>query len=188
MKKSQKMILFIIGGIFLLAILGALGYFIYLKNAFISKEQVKEIVISDTKLNKDDISFKEIDLDLEEGTKKYDVEFYYNRVEYNYEIDAKTGKVIYSNYNQNNENNSYTNNQTSDTNSSTKITTEEAKNIALTDAGFTSSEVNFVDVDSDLENGKAIYEVDFEINHLEYDYKIDGFSKNIISKKTEPRD
>ena len=184
MSKNKKWIVIIISCFCALALLGILGYFIYLKSAFISKEQVKEIVIKDTQLSEDDISFKEIDLDLEEETKKYDVEFYYNRVEYNYEIEAKTGKIIYSNYN---------NNQNTDNNSTSIVTdnyisAEEAKSIALADAGLNNNEVTFVDIDLDLRNNQAIYEIDFETNTLEYDYKIDGFSKNIINKNTEPRD
>lgn len=187
MPKNKKLIVTIISCFCALTLLGILGYFIYLKSAFISKEQVKQIVIKDTQLSEDDISFKEIDLDLDEETKKYDVEFYYNRIEYNYEIEAKTGKIIYSN-NNNNNNNPNTDNNSSSIVTENYISAEEAKSIALANAGLNNNEVTFVDIDLDLRNNQAIYEIDFETNTLEYDYKIDGFSKNIINKNTEPRD
>ena len=195
--KKKKIIIIIISCIIGLFILGFLGYFIYIKNTYLSKDEVKEIILKDTKLSKEDITFKEIDLDLEKETKKYDVEFYYNRVEYNYEIDAKTGKIIYSDYinntniNQENTNNNDTannensNNTTNDTN---YISQEEAKDIALKDAKFSKQEVTFTDIDFEFQNGVAIYEVDFYKNNLEYEYKINAVNKNIISKNHEPRD
>ncbi len=195
--KKNKIIIIIISCIIGLFILGFLGYFIYIKNTYLSKDEVKEIILKDTKLSKEDITFKEIDLDLEKETKKYDVEFYYNRVEYNYEIDAKTGKIIYSDYinntniNQENTNNNDTannensNNTTNDTN---YISQEEAKDIALKDAKFSNQEVTFTDIDFEFQNGVAIYEVDFYKNNLEYEYKINAVNKNIISKNREPRD
>ena len=195
--KKKKIIIIIISCIIGLFILGFLGYFIYIKNTYLSKDEVKEIILKDTKLSKEDITFKEIDLDLEKETKKYDVEFYYNRVEYNYEIDAKTGKIIYSDYinntniNQENTNdNDTTNNESSNnnTNDTNYISQEEAKDIALKDAKFSKQEVTFTDIDFEFQNGVAIYEVDFYKNNLEYEYKINAVNKNIISKNREPRD
>ena len=180
-KKKRNIAIIILSFLAFIALLIG-GYFLYLKSTIISKEEVKDIIIKDTKLNPDDISFKEIELDLEKETKTYEVEFYYNRLEYKYEIDAKTGKIIYSNYNLPSKEENKTSVSTS------YITEEEAKNIALEDAGLSSNEVSFVDIDLDLENNQAIYEVDFETATLEYDYKIDGYSKNIITKNTEPRD
>lgn len=206
MKKNTKIIIItIICVISLIAIIGV-SSFIYIKSTYISKDEVKEIVIDDTKLSARDISFKEIDLDLDGETKKYDVEFYYNRVEYNYEIDAKTGDIIYSNFinnnnNSNNNNNNNTanndtnnnnnvdnNNSNNNGNSNNNISEEEAKNIALKDAGFNNSEVTFIKVELELENGRTIYEVDFLKNNIEYEYKIDAINKNIINKDKEFRD
>lgn len=33
-------------------------------------------------------------MDYDDGIQKYDVEFYYNNMEYNYEIDANTGNIV----------------------------------------------------------------------------------------------
>ena len=183
MKKNTKIIIISIVVIISLLLFCFLGYFIYIKSTYISKDEVKDIVIKDTKLKKEDISFKEIELDLEEETKKYDVEFYYNRVEYKYEVDAKNGNIIYSDFNSNN-----TTSNTNTTNNNNYISEEEARDIALSDASLNANEVTFTDIDLDLKNGNAIYEVDFESNTQEYEYKIDGINKTIINKKQEPRD
>ena len=193
MKKNTKIIITSIVVVLCLVVFAFLGYFIYIRSTYISKDEVKDIVIKDTKLKKEDISFKEVELDLEEETKKYDVEFYYNRVEYKYEIDAKNGNIIYSDFNNSsnttNNNNSTNNNTTSNTNTNNNyISEEDARSIALNDAGLQANEVTFTDIDLDLKNGNAIYEVDFESNTQEYEYKIDGINKTIINKKQEPRD
>ena len=192
MKKNTKIIIISIVVVLCLVVFAFIGYFIYIRSTYISKEEVKDIVIKDTKLKKEDISFKEIDLDLEEETKKYDVEFYYNRVEYKYEVDAKSGDIIYSDFN-NSSNSTNTsintnNNNSTNTNTNNYISEEEAREIALRDASLNANEVTFTDIDLDLKNGNAIYEVDFESNTQEYEYKIDGITKAIINKKQEPRD
>ena len=186
MKKNTKIIIISIVAIISLLLFCFLGYFIYIRSTYISKDEVKDIVIKDTKLNKEDISFKEIELDLDDETKKYDVEFYYNRVEYKYEVDAKNGNIIYSDFNSNS--NNTTSNTNTTNNNKNYISEEEARDIALRDAGLNANEVTFTDIDLDLKNGNAIYEVDFESNTQEYEYRIDGISKNIINKKQEMRD
>ena len=98
MKKSTKIVIIVITSLVLLILFGLLGYLLYMKNTYLSKDVVKEIVLNDTKLNAKDVTFKDIELDNDDGLHKYEVDFYYNRQEYSYEIDAKTGKIIYSNY------------------------------------------------------------------------------------------
>ncbi len=187
MKKSIKWVIIVVASILLVVALCFLGYFIYMKNAYLSKEEIKDIVIKDTELNKDKISFKEIDLELDGETKKYEVEFYYNRVEYTYIVNAKTGDIIYSDYIKNTDNDINTNGTPSET-PSNYITPEEAKSIALTDAGLTNNEVVFTDIDIDKEGTITVYEVDFYNGNLEYEYKIDVINKTIIRKNKEPSD
>ena len=33
-------------------------------------------------------------MDVDNGAQKYDIEFYYNNIEYSYEIDANTGDIL----------------------------------------------------------------------------------------------
>ena len=179
MKKSSKIILL---SVICIVLLGCVGYFVYINSTYLSREEVKNIIYNDTKLNSDEITFSEIDLDLDEETKKYDVEFYYNRVEYKYEIDAKSGKIIYSNFNILN---TYDNSSMSDNN---YISVDEAKIVALEDANLSNDEVVFTDTDFENKNGRVYYEIDFYNNNLEYEYKIDAVNKSILSKNQEPRD
>lgn len=98
MKKGTKIIIISFLCVVVLVLLGFLGYFIYIKKTYISKDVVKEMILNDTKLNKNDITFKKINLEKNDELDVYDVEFYYNKVEYKYEINAKTGEIIKSDF------------------------------------------------------------------------------------------
>ena len=192
MKKSTKIIIISIVCVVVLLLLGVLGYFIYLKSTYISKDVVKEIILNDTKLNEKDITFKDIDLDIDDGLHVYDVEFYYNKVEYSYEIDAKTGKIITSDFINTSLNNTPENgNNTPNANANEKnknyITKEEARDVAISDAGFTLDTVTVIKAEFDYDNGLAVYEVEFINNNIEYEYEINAISKEIVSKKQERR-
>ncbi len=61
------------------------------------------------------------------------------------------------------------------------ITAKDAKEAALRHAGLEESQVSDVDVDLDRDNGKLIYEVDFNSGNTEYDYDINAETGEVIS-------
>ena len=63
----------------------------------------------------------------------------------------------------------------------TKISEEKAKSIALEHAGFKESEVKFLHVELDYDDGVLRYEVDFRQGNVEYDYDIDANTGKILS-------
>ena len=73
-------------------------------------------------------------------------------------------------------------NTVSDTFSITaKITAQEARAAALRHAGLSEDKVTDVDVDLDRDNGRLIYEIDFNSGGIEYDYDVDAATGEIIS-------
>ena len=70
-------------------------------------------------------------------------------------------------------------------NNQATITEEEAKKIALDDAGIAESDVKALRVEKDIENGRYVYEVDFYSENKEYDYKIDQTTGDIVGKDYE---
>ena len=58
----------------------------------ITKEKAKEIALIHA--NVSDVNFKEIKLDYEKDKLVYEIEFFKDNTEYEYEIDALTGDVI----------------------------------------------------------------------------------------------
>ena len=61
------------------------------------------------------------------------------------------------------------------------ITANDAKDAALSHAGLEESQVSDIDVDLDRDNGKLIYEVDFNSGNTEYDYDINAETGEVIS-------
>ncbi len=62
------------------------------------------------------------------------------------------------------------------------ITEEEAKSIALADAGVTEENVSAIRVKQDRDDGVMIYEVEFYSGAQEYDYDIEMATGTILSK------
>ena len=60
------------------------------------------------------------------------------------------------------------------------ITPEEAKAIALQDAGLAEADVRDLEVELDLDDGPAHYDVDFEKAAADYDYDIDAVTGQIL--------
>lgn len=61
------------------------------------------------------------------------------------------------------------------------ITAADARDAALKHAGLDESQVRDIDVDLDRDNGKLIYEVDFNSGNTEYDYDVNAETGEIIS-------
>ena len=190
MKRYGKIIIIVVGIIAVIALL----LLIYFKVTFISKKEVKDIVVDDMNVSSNDVYFESIDLELDKNY--YEVELYYQNNDYEYKVDAKNGKVIYNDFNvTNNSNNNGLGNSNSNSNSNgngngnnnsnnagnAKISLQEARNIALTHANLDISVVNMVKCESEYDNGVLVYEIDFTYNNYEYDYKVDANTGEIIS-------
>ena len=63
------------------------------------------------------------------------------------------------------------------------ISTEKAKQIALSHAGVGSA--NFTKVQLDTEDGIRVYEIEFKVGNVEYEYDIDASTGAIVSSSSE---
>ena len=122
----------------------------------ITKDEAKQIALNHANIS--NIYDYEIDLD----DNKYEIEFTANNKEYNYEINATTGKIIKysidSNYKKPNP----------------IISKDEAKQIALNHANVS----NIYDYEIELDDNK--YEIEFTANNKEYSYEINATTGKII--------
>jgi uncharacterized membrane protein YkoI len=64
------------------------------KEHVISKSEAEKAALNHAGLNKSQVKFFECKLDKENGAKVYEVEFYYGGYEYEYEVNAVSGKVV----------------------------------------------------------------------------------------------
>ena len=133
---------------------------------FISLDEAKEIAPKDAELdrNKQKITFTKEELSRNKGRPCYLLDFYTGENQYHYEIDAKTGEVIYGRR---------------------YILLTEAKKIAVDDAGCTEK-VTFTEeelVDGGIKT--PYYRLVFADNKTQWTYRINAVSGDILEKKEE---
>lgn len=68
------------------------------------------------------------------------------------------------------------------------ITEQEAKNIAVTNAGITEADIQYITVKQDWDDGRARYDVEFTAAGVEYDYELDATDGRILSADSEVLD
>lgn len=60
----------------------------------IGKEAAESMALDDAGVSKEAAKFKKTELDRDGGAFRYEIEFYHEGIEYEYEIDAKTGAIL----------------------------------------------------------------------------------------------
>ncbi len=65
-----------------------------LPDGFIKQSKAKEIALGHAGIKAADARRMEIELDVDDGVPHYEIEFKHSKYDYNYEIDARTGKII----------------------------------------------------------------------------------------------
>ena len=64
----------------------------------ISLDKAKEIALSHAGLSADQVTFVKVNMDFDDGIQKYDIKFYCNGQEYDYEINSSNGQIIQFDY------------------------------------------------------------------------------------------
>ena len=146
----------------------------------ISDDKAKKIALGDAKLAEKDVTFVKVELEFENNRLVYDVEFYSGNVEYDYDIDAVSGAIVSSDHDI--ENYSIPAQQTTVA-PAADIGVEKAKEIALAHAGVGSA--RFTKAKIDYENGIKVYEIEFKVGNMEYEYDINVSNGAIISSSAE---
>ena len=169
-------------------------------------ERAKQIALSHAGLSQGSVSFVKAELDYEDGVKVYDIEFYSGNVEYDYEINAASGAIISVDRDIENYSIPTAAPAPAPTPAPTaaptpaptaapaptqpaapsNISAERAKQIALSHAGVGGA--SFTKVELDTDDGAAVYEIEFKVDNVEYDYEINAVSGAIISSKSEVDD
>lgn len=136
----------------------------------ITMAKAKSIALKNANVKKSNAKFIKTKLDYDDGIKVYEIEFKTKNKKYDYEITAKSGKIISKEV------------KKIANSSGKKITMAKAKSIALKNAGFKSSQVTFTKAKLDYDDGLQVYEIEFYKGHYEYEYEINAKTGKIISK------
>ncbi len=145
---------------------------------YIGIDAAPAIALADAGCTAADVTSLKAELDYDDGQYLYEVDFTYNGTRYEYEIVATDGSIYKK------EIDDVTVVYPSATESgSTLLTTEEAKAIALADAGL--SDATFTKVSLDREKGVQVYDIEFYTAEAEYEYEINAATGVIISKEID---
>lgn len=163
----------------------------------VSLDTAKQTALTDAGLSEAAVTFTDQKLDRDDGRMMYEIDFYTSDTKYEYEINAKTGDI----FSKSKEALPATGNvvtslpataepnppQTESTTSavSSQISIEEAKNIALADAGVSSSAATFTKSKLDIDDGVYVYDIEFYTSDREYDYEINRDTGAVRSKSSE---
>ena len=61
---------------------------------YIGVEKAREIVLNHAGLSSNEVTFSKVELDVDYGFATYEIEFYYQYYEYDYEVNAATGEIL----------------------------------------------------------------------------------------------
>ncbi len=150
--------------------------------AYIGVEDAKATALSAAQVDSADAQFSVAELSDHNGVLYYELDFTAGGQNYRYAIDAVTGTVIES---------GTTSNTTAPTQQQTAVQGEasvqqgtavtsgqigedEAKRIALADAGVQEADTSYMHVRLDYDDGVVVYDVEFYVasTNTEYDYEI----------------
>ena len=132
--------------------------------------KAKDIALDDAGLREKDVTFVRTRADYDDGRKVYEIEFYTNKGEYDYEINAETGKILDVDYDAE----AYTPEKDK------VIGIDEAKQIALKHASVAQKNAKWVKAELDRDDDSYKYEVEFRVGRTEYEYEIDAMTGKIL--------
>ncbi len=138
----------------------------------LTEEKAVEIALSDAGLTASDAVFTKKAKERDDGVVVYDLEFYGNDMEYDYEINATTGEIV--------SRSSEKHPRAQSSAGAEDITEQKALSIALAHAGAAESDISHKKIEADLENGHKVYDIEFIYGSREYSYEIDASSGEIL--------
>ena len=160
---------------------------------YIGIDAAKTIALEAAGVSESAAVFSTAGLDRQNGTDYYAVDFTANGRTYAYDIDAVTGVIIDSSEDQSQpaqatdggasaDGTNSSANTSQSTDGSAAITEDQAREIALADAGLTAEEVTFLKTQLDRDDGRLVYDVEFyTADYTEYDYEIDAADGTVLS-------
>ena len=160
----------------------------------ITREEAIAIALADAGLTEEQVVHRRAEFDYENGQPVYEVEFYSGDREYDYDIHAVTGQILFREAEPERTSKPAedaapasavpvtTEPPATEAPQSDRISKEKAISIALADAGFSESQVSRLKAEFDYDDGRPEYEVEFRKDGWEYSYDIHAETGKILSK------
>ena len=147
------------------------------------KEAALQTALKDAGVNEADASRIRVTMDRDDGMLVYEVRFDAAEVEYDYEIDAQSGRIISTDVERWDDDDRDDRNWTA--NANVAVSRDEAVKTALGKvSGATEKDVR---IELDYDDGRYRYEGDIIYNGIEYDFEIDADSGRILEWEEDRR-
>ena len=186
-KKTRGMV---IGAMMGLAVLGSAGSVLA---AGITQEHAQETALKAAGVKAEDVIFKKSGTEFDDGREFYEVDFFIpGKMKYEYDIDAATGRILEQDSEIWDADDDFeyaaligsTGKETSAVTG--EITEDQAKAIALKDAGFNENEVSFIKCRKDMDDGIEKFEIEFRTpDFMEYEYDIKVSDGTILERNAD---
>ncbi len=173
------------------------------KNEQVSAEEAEEIALGEAGLDRSAVTMKPTEYDREKGNPVWEVEFYHENTEYDYEINANTGEILKKDLDRENKPTPKPDPvsepdpeptpeptpepepdpmPTPEPETVSELTEAQALDVALADAGLAADAVSRVKIEKDRDDGVWVYEIEFEKGRTEYEYEIRVSDGKIIKR------
>lgn len=137
---------------------------------YISLDEAKTAALKRANINASNAKFIKAELDKDDRTAHYDIEFVSGKYKYEVEVNAKTGKIM--DYER--ERASKEDLAAASEDSAKYISLDEAKKIALKRARVNESKATFTKTELDKDGKTAHYEIEFTAGNYKYEVEINA--------------
>lgn len=158
---------------------------------YLGVDAAKAIALAAADITESDAVFTTAELEEKNGLSYYEIDFTVGGQEYDYDIDAISGKIIENQTKAVDDTaaNEATTANTINATSDGQVTLEEAKEIALNHAGLSADGVTFIKGKLERDDGREKYDIEFYTSDFkEYDYEIDPQTGEILSYDYDAED
>ena len=158
---------------------------------YLGVDAAKAIALAAADITESDAAFTTAELEEKNGLSYYEIDFTVGGQEYDYDIDAISGKIIENQTKAVDDTaaNEATTANTTNAASDGQVTLEEAKEIALNHAGLSADGVTFIKGKLERDDGREKYDIEFYTSDFkEYDYEIDPQTGEILSYDYDAED
>ncbi|MCR5760492.1 MAG: PepSY domain-containing protein [Sphaerochaetaceae bacterium] len=142
--------------------------------ANISEKQAKKTALENAGVKEKECTYVYVEKDYDNGRLVYEVSFYSNHTEYDYDIDGASGTILSVEKEYKGTNAAVT------TVESGPVHGQDALHIALNHAKVTEEQISKTKIKSDTDDGRHIYEISFRVGKTEYEYDIDAQTGTIL--------
>ena len=166
-----------IAGAAAIAVLGAVALpLTQTASANITEDRARKIALADAGLTEADTQYLRTKPDYDDGRSVYEVEFYADGTEYDYEIAAADGAILSKDYDA--EGLSYQSGGSTEA----ALTEAEARAIVAERAGVEGA---FRELKLDRDDGRLVYEGEMRDGRTEYEFEIDAVTGAVLSWEVE---